>query len=62
VSDERVPIPTIVTSAGGGSLVACPCGKLNAVRLAIAYQCRCGWAVLVTHSVDRLVTDFVFRD
>lgn len=42
--------PEIVLAADGDTLVACPCERVNAVRLGVGYQCPCGWAVLVSDS------------
>ncbi len=53
--------PVLVTNSDGASLVECPCGRVNAVRAGVAYQCGCGWAVLLAHSAGTARLESAFR-
>jgi hypothetical protein len=46
--------PKVVVIGDGDALVACPCGALNVVRSGVAFQCPCGWAVLMTTADGRI--------
>ena len=54
MENEPRASPKVVVVDDGDALVACPCGAFNAVRCGVAFQCPCGWAVLMTKTDGRV--------
>ena len=54
MENEPQATPKVVVIDDGDALIACPCGALNAVRSGVAFQCPCGWAVLMTKADGRV--------
>jgi hypothetical protein len=54
MEDKPQATPKVVVIDDGDALIACPCGALNAVRSGVAFQCLCGWGVLMTKTDGRI--------